>query len=182
MDGPDEIQALVDAARRGDPDAQGALFDRYYPAILRYARARLREPADADDAAAEAFVSALTALPWFTWRRVPFEAWLFRIAASKVADVHRRRARRPEAPLAAAPEASVASIPDPAGAVAAADERARLVAAVDRLPAAQRDVVILRFFLGRSVRETADQLGRTEGAVRQLQMRALERLRREVPA
>lgn len=180
MDGPDEIQALVDAARRGDPGAQGALFDRYFPAVLRYARARLREPADADDAAAEAFVSALAALPRFTWRRVPFEAWLFRIAASKVADTHRRRARRPEARLEGAPDAVVASVADPAGTIAAADEEARLLAAVDRLPNAWRDVVVLRFLLGRSVRETAARLGRTEGAVRQLQLRALERLRREL--
>lgn len=180
MDDADAIRELVDAVRRGDPEAQGVLFDRFYPAVRRYAGARLREPADADDAAAEAFVSALGAMPRFTWRRVPFEAWLFRIAASKVADVHRRRARRPETTLDSVPGAALAGSPDPARAAEAAEERALLVEAVDRLPDAQRDVVVLRFYLGRSVRETAERLGRGEGAVRQLQLRALTRLRREL--
>jgi RNA polymerase sigma-70 factor, ECF subfamily len=180
MDGPDEIQGLVDAARHGDAAAQGALFDRYYPAIHRYTCARLGRPADADDATAETFVSALAALPRFAWRQVPFEAWLFRIAASKVADHHRRRHRRPEAPLDEATDSLLAVVADPMELAVTSDRDSRLAAAVDRLPAVQRDVVVLRFFLGRSVRETATSLGRTEGAVRQLQLRALARLRGEV--
>jgi len=180
MDVSDDIKAIVEAARQGDAGAQGALFDRYYPAVHRYACARLRETADADDAAAEAFVSALAALPRFTWRQVPFEAWLFRIAASKVADVHRRRRRRPEAELDDAVETRVDGAADPADLAVTAELNGRLAAAVDELPAAQRDVVVLRFFLGRSVREAALSLGRSEGAIRQMQLRALARLRREM--
>jgi RNA polymerase sigma-70 factor, ECF subfamily len=180
MDERDDLHALVDAARAGDPGAQGALFDRYYPAVHRYACARLAQPSDADDAAAETFVSALAALSRFTWRQVPFEAWLFRIAASKVADVHRRRLRRPETELDGAIELRLPGAPDPLDLSLEADLHGRLAAAVDRLPDQQRDVVVLRFFLERSVRETAVALRRSEGAVRQLQLRALARLRREV--
>jgi RNA polymerase sigma-70 factor, ECF subfamily len=180
MDGIDDIRGLVDAARGGDAEAQGALFDRYYPAIHRYTCARLGRAADAEDAAAETLVSALAALPRFAWRQVPFEAWLFRIAASKVADQHRRRLRRPETSLDGVSDPLLAVVTDPIDLAVAADVNSRLGAAVDRLPAVQRDVVVLRFFLGRSVRETAVSLGRSEGAIRQLQLRALASLRRVV--
>ena len=176
MDERRELERLVGAARGRDREAVARLFDRYFDAVYRYAHARLGNVADAEDAAAETFVAMVRALDRFRWRGVPFEAWLFRIARSKVVDIARQRARVHTAQPSALADA-VDHEADPARVLAAREVRRALVAAVDRLPHDQRDVVMLRFFLGRSIRETADHLGRSEGAVKQLQFRALSTLR-----
>ncbi len=172
----EELERLVGAAQRRDPDAVARLFDRYYDPVYRYAYARLGNVADAEDAAAETFAAMVRALPRFRWRGVPFEAWLFRIAMSKVVDVarHRTRIRTAESDvLFDAPDHEA----DPARVHALLEARLELIAAVERLPRDQRDVLMLRFFLGRSIRETAHVLRRSEGAVKQLQLRGLATLR-----
>jgi RNA polymerase sigma-70 factor, ECF subfamily len=174
-----DVQKLVEAAKAGEPEAQGALFDRYYFPIYRYAYARLRRVADAEDAAAETLVSVFGGLPRFSWRGVPFEAWVFRIAASKVADIGRRRAAAPDP----ATLDSIVELPtsadetDPVVHAERSDERTILIGLIDELPRDQRDVLVLRFFLDRSIAETAAILGRSEGAVKQLQFRAIARIR-----
>lgn len=177
MDEPDELTRLVGAARRRDRDAVALLFDRYYDPVYRYAFARLGNVTDAEDAASETFHAMVRALPRFQWRGVPFEAWLFRIAMSKVVDVarHRSRVRVGADGLG---DSLVDDGAEPERVVAGREVRRELVAAVERLPRDQRDVVMLRFFLGRSIRETAEALRRSEGAVKQLQFRALSSLRR----
>ncbi len=175
-----EIDRLVDAARCGDSHAFGELFDRFYQPIYRYAFTRLGSISDAEDAAAETFMSALGALPRFAWRGAPFEAWLFRIAASKVADVWRERARRaPHRASAATPDRL--HEPDPAMRYLAVERSQRLFDAVERLPAAQRDVILLRFVAQRSVAEVAAILGCSEGSVKQRRLRAVVRLRTLLP-
>jgi RNA polymerase sigma-70 factor, ECF subfamily len=173
----EELSRLVGAARDRDREAVARLFDRYYDSVYRYAYARLGSVSDAEDAASETFATMVRALPRFQWQGVPFEAWLFRIAMSKVVDVarHRRRVRSAGDELASE-MADAAAEPDR---IFASNElRRELVAAVERLPRDQRDVVMLRFFMGRSIRETAHMLERSEGAIKQLQFRALSTLRR----
>jgi RNA polymerase sigma-70 factor (ECF subfamily) len=177
MDEVEELERLVGAARERDRDAVARLFDRYYDAIYRYAFARLGNVADAEDAAAETFIAMLRSLPRFRWRGIPFEAWLFRIAMSKVVDIARHRSRVRSTGDAAGDERSDPDV-EPERVVALREVRRELVAAIERLPRDQRDVVMLRFFAGRSIRETADLIGRSEGAVKQLQFRALGTLRR----
>jgi RNA polymerase sigma-70 factor (ECF subfamily) len=178
MDERDQLRDLVDAARTGDADAQGELFDRYHAVIYRYALARLRSAPDAEDATAETFLSAIRAMPGFRWRGVPFEAWLFRIARSKVVDQVRRRDRVAIVELRSIPDpVAPASGHDPPSHVERAERSAELARALDDLPDAQRDVLIMRFLLGRSIREVADRIGRSEGAVKQLQARGLAALR-----
>lgn len=172
-----ELELLIDAARAGDPEAVGVIFDRYYDAIYRYAFARLGRIADAEDAAGEVFVSVVASLPMFRWRGVPFEAWLFRIASSKVIDVARRRSSDKQR-AALAVEPSDADSRDPSEFVERLEDHRRLAAAIERLPDVQRDVLLLRFFLDRSIRDVAATLGRSEGAVKQLQFRAMRGLRR----
>jgi RNA polymerase sigma-70 factor, ECF subfamily len=177
MDELDELQQLVGAARNRDRDAIARLFDRYYDAVYRYAFARLGNVADAEDAAAETFTAMVRTLPRFRWRGVPFEAWLFRIAMSKVVDVARHRTRVRTSGDGLVPEAIDLEM-EPERVVAVREVRRQLVASIERLPRDQRDVVMLRFFAGRSIRETAELLNRSEGAVKQLQLRALRDLRR----
>lgn len=179
MDEQRELERIVAAARRRDRDAVAHLFDRYYERIYRYAYARLGNIADAEDAAAETFAAMVRTLPRFRWRGVPFEAWLFRIAMSKVVDLARHRTRvRPSGDRVAADLVDPAAGPERT--LVHRELRRALVEAIERLPADQRDVVMLRFFAGRSIRETADQLGRSDGAIKQLQFRALSSLRRMV--
>jgi RNA polymerase sigma-70 factor (ECF subfamily) len=179
MDEREELEQLVGAARDRDGDAVARLFDRYYDAIYRYAYARLGNIADAEDAAAETFTAMVRSLPRFRWRGIPFEAWLFRIAMSKVVDVARHRAR-----VRVFGDDVVGSEPDPDPRVepervaGIREVRRELVASIERLPRDQRDVVMLRFFGDRSIRETAELLHRSEGAIKQLQFRALATLRR----
>lgn len=178
MNESDDLTRLVDAARDRDREATAQLFDRYYDDVYRYAYARLGNVSDAEDAASETFTAMVRALPRFRWQGVPFEAWLFRIAMSKVGDIARQRARRRAAGDTYA-VAERSSDDEPDRILAFREVRRELVAAVERLPRDQRDVVMLRFFMGRSIREAAEHLGRTENATKQLQFRALAALRRK---
>lgn len=176
MDDAEELQRLVSAARTRDREAIASLFDRYYDAVYRYAFARLGTVSDAEDAAAETFASMIRTLPRFRWRGVPFEAWLFRIAMSKVVDLARHRTRVRVGGTLDPEPADVEA--DPARVFSRLEAGRELVRAMEQLPAGQRDVLMLRFFLQRSIRETAAALGRSENAVKQLQFRAIGNLRR----
>lgn len=179
MDEARELRQLVRAARDRDREAVARLFDRYYDSVYRYAYARLGNVADAEDAAAETFIAMVRSLPRFRWRGVPFEAWLFRIAMSKVVDVARHRSRvRPGLDGLADDQRDSDPAVEPERALALREGRRELVAAIEHLPRDQRDVVMLRYFGSRSIRETADLMGRSEGAIKQLQFRALSALRR----
>ena len=172
------MAALVAAAQRGDRDSFGQIFDEYQLPVYRYALARLRSPSDAEDAAAETFVAALRNIRRFRWRGVPFDAWLFRIARSKVADVRRRRQREgPKADIDAVDPARLPLAEDAATLAIARDTRARLVETLATLMPTHQEVLALRFFAGLSLEETAEALGRSSNAVKQLQFRAVAALR-----
>src|SRR5512135_3813397 len=96
------LDRLVEAARNGDPDAFGALFDRYHAPVYRYIVARVGRPSDAEDLAQLVFVKALEALPRYEARGVPFGGWLFRLARNVVID--HARTRRDHADLEAVSE------------------------------------------------------------------------------
>jgi len=152
----------------------GALFDSCYPRLARYAYARTGNRTDAEDIAAEVFVRALESLDSYQERGLPMEAWLFRIAHNLVVD-HLRRGSRFE--RADEEEAELPDFPDPAH---IAEERLMMAdvrAAMTRLTQDQRDVLSLRFFGGLSSKETADVLHKSDGAVREMQRAALEKMR-----
>ncbi len=137
---------------------------------------RVNSRDEAQDVTAEVFHQALKNIGRFQWRGVPFAAWLLRIAANALADRWQRAARGVEVP---ADEARIENEAGPADA-AEVERRAMLFQLVDRLPADQRLVIMRRFVDQKSVREIAQELGRSEGAVKQLQFRALETLRSQV--
>jgi RNA polymerase sigma-70 factor (ECF subfamily) len=168
---PDE-RAAVAAAQR-DPARFDALYEANFERVYAYVARRIRDRDDARDLTAEVFHRALRNLPRFEWRGVPFAGWLMRIAANAIADRAERAAR--EAPLDAG------TIPETRddGGVENDDfeARARLFRLVDALPSEQRRVIVLRFAEHRSIREIATAIEKSEGAVKQLQFRALATLR-----
>jgi len=160
----------VQAAQK-DPDRFGELYEDNFERVYAYVAHRVRSRDLAEDLTSEVFHKALAALPNFDWRGVPFSAWLLRIAANVVVDQWKRGAREiVEDPPETATEANLEEI----------EHRARLFRLVDKLPADQQRVIRMRFAEGRSMREIANELGRTEGAVKQLQFRALATLRAQV--
>ena len=164
----DDERALIAAAQE-DPARFGDLYDRYVHRVYGYVSRRVGNRAEAEDITSAVFEQALSSLPRFEWRGVPFAAWLIRIAANALADHWRRAARE-----AGEPAAEVADVAE----MAAIERRAVLFQLVDRLPDLQRRVIEMRFGQEKSIRDIAALLNRSEGAVKQLQLRALENLRK----
>jgi RNA polymerase sigma-70 factor (ECF subfamily) len=171
------IERLVGAAQQGDPEAFGALFDHFYRPVYRFVAARVGRPSDAEDLAQLVFVKALEALPRYEARGVPFGGWLFRLARNVVID--HVRTRREHSPLdVVAERADTGDGPDELALMR--QEMDSVALALRRLTPEQREAIELRFFAGLSAREAAEAMGRQEGAVRGLQLRALAARRREL--
>ena len=158
---------LIEAAQK-DPARFAELYERDFNRVYAYVVSRVRERSAAEDITSEVFHQALASLPKFEWRGIPFAAWLLRIAANAIADRHQRTSRETGNP---APE------PVDEAALKQVEQRAMLHQLVDSLPAEQRRVVLWRFADCRSIHDIAKELQRSEGAVKQLQYRALETLR-----
>ena len=173
----DAIERLVEAAQGGDPEAFGALFDRYHGPVYRYVAARVGRPSDAEDLAQLVFVKALEALPRYERRGVPFGGWLFRLARNVVIDHIRTRREHVTIDLVVEKSSDVGGPDDLA---VLRQEMDSVAIALRRLTPEQREAIELRFFAGLSAKEAAEAMGRQEGTVRGLQFRAIAALRREL--
>lgn len=167
-----EERLLVEAAQ-SDPRKFDALYEAHFERVYGFIASRVNDRAAAEDLTSDVFYKALANLKRYEWRGVPFAAWLLRIAANVIIDRSQHASR--ERPM---PD----DLPDPAVKpdMRAIEHRARLFQLVKRLPETQRRVVEERFVNQRSIREIAERLGKSEGAVKQLQLRALERLRAQM--
>ena len=162
-----EERLLIEAAKR-DPARFAELYSRNFHAVYVYVVRRAATRQEAEDITSEVFHQALANLQRFQWRGAPFAAWLIRIAANAIADRCQRQSREAADP----PDEELA---DPAR--ESVERQTALFQLVDRLPHDQRRVIVMRFAEQKSIREIAQELHRTEGAVKQLQFRALEKLR-----
>jgi RNA polymerase sigma-70 factor (ECF subfamily) len=168
---------LIEAAKR-DPARFADLYRHNFNRVYGYIARRVRDRAAAEDLTADVFHDALRNLDSFEWRGAPFGAWLIRIAANAIVDRAKHAAREQEALTSnkvdsGDPEARAAM----GAVIEEIENRARLSRLVDALPVDQRRVIKLRFVEEKSIRDIALQLGRTEGAIKQLQFRALQNLR-----
>ncbi len=164
----DDDRPLIEAAQ-ADPARFVDLYDRYVDRVYAFVSRRTHDRAAAEDVTSEVFQQALAHLGRFEWRGVPFVAWLLRIASNELVDRWRRDGRESHDLPADVPDARE---------LEELERRIILFQLVDRLPDGQRQVIHMRFVEERSIREIAAALGRSEGAVKQLQLRALENLRK----
>jgi RNA polymerase sigma-70 factor (ECF subfamily) len=177
---PPEDSDLVERAQRGDAAAYGELVDRYQGVAVRTAYVIAGEAAEAEDAAQEAFVKAYRALSRFRAGK-PFRPWLLSIVANEARNRRRAAGRRAVLRLrVAAQVAPGEAAPSPEGVLIAAEERATLLMAVDRLGDGDRLVLSCRYFLELTEEETAAVLGVRRGTVKSRAHRALARLKEEL--
>jgi RNA polymerase sigma-70 factor, ECF subfamily len=160
-------RALVEAAQK-NPSRFADLYEVHFERVYAFVAKRVQNREAAEDITSEVFHRALASLPRFDWRGIPFAVWLLRIASNLIVDRWKQTDREV---LEDPPEQVVEVCPEDV------EHRARLFQMVDLLPEDQRRVVVMRFAEDKSIREIAVELGRSEGAVKQLQFRGLQNLR-----
>lgn len=181
----ERLDAVVAEAVAGDRNALREVLETIRPIVVRYCRARVgtvdRGGLSADDVAQEVCLATLTALPRYKDRGRPFMAFLYGIAAHKVADAHRAAGRDLAFPAESVPE-RWSTDAGPEQRAIQSDSASRMSELLEILPAKQREILILRVVVGLSAEETAAAVGATAGAVRVAQHRALSRLKSEIVA
>jgi len=160
----------IEAAQR-DTARFAELYENNFERVYAYIARRVGSREAAQDLTADVFHQALANLPRFEWRGLPFIAWLLGIAANLLSDRWQRSVRRQEV---------VADDLERVGTEDDIEQRAMLYQLVETLPEDQRRVIILRFVAQKSLREIAADLGRSDGAIKQLQLRALQNLRERI--
>jgi RNA polymerase sigma-70 factor, ECF subfamily len=158
---------MIEAAQRY-PARFAELYQANFHRVYAYVSSRVRSRQEAEDIVSEVFHKALVNIHEYEWRGTPFIAWLLRIASHSIADRWHKSSRE---------EVLEQDDPDGGHTAATLERRTMLYQLVDELPEEQRLVVLRRFIEQRSIREIASELHRSEGAIKQLQFRALQTLR-----
>jgi len=164
----EQERLLIEAAQK-DPRRFAELYEANFERVYAFVVRRVQDRHEAEDLTAEVFEHALANLSRFEWRGVPFAVWLFRIAANAITDRWRQLSRQRPDPVSDEDldQSHWEQI----------ERRATLFQLVNSLPDDQRSVVVKRFVDQKTIRDIAEELGRSEGAIKQLQFRALETLR-----
>ncbi|MGZ4591364.1 MAG: ECF subfamily RNA polymerase sigma factor, BldN family [Actinomycetes bacterium] len=174
------VAALVTLAQQGDGEAFGQIYDRYVDSVYRYLYYRVGSHPLAEDLTSETFVRALRRIDSFRWQGKDIGAWFVTIARNLVTDHFKSSRFRLEVSTADMLDADRADegIEDT---VLDHLRNAELLGAVQQLKPEQQECIVLRFLQGLSVAETAEVMRRSEGAVKQLQLRAVRTLAKLVP-
>jgi RNA polymerase sigma-70 factor (ECF subfamily) len=160
---------------RPDADALSELFELYYDRIARYIASRVGNRQTAEDMAGDVFVRVVESFGSYQERGLSVQAWLFRIAHNLVIDHYRRNARRHTVPIEDAAE--LVGALSPSGEVELRLSMERVNEMIEHLNPGQQEVIALRFVGGLSAEEAGTVMGRTPGAIRELQRTALKALR-----
>jgi RNA polymerase sigma factor (sigma-70 family) len=172
----EEDRALVLAAQ-SDTAAAGQLFDKYYPEIFRYVYHSTLDHAAAEDLTSNVFLSAFRHLGLFRWRRIPFRAWLYRIATNELRMHYRKQKRMSAANARSVDSESPAPVPSADTVAADSDDYRLLQRALLELGQKYRTVIVLRYFEGKSLSEICEITNKREGTVKSLLHRALAQLK-----
>ncbi len=172
--------ALVELARGGDTEAFGQLFDHYHGSVYRFLYYRVGSVALAEDLTSETFFRALRSMSSFRWQGKDFGAWLMTIARNLTTDHYKSSRTRLESTTEdMSPHDSATEGPE--ASVLASLTNEALLTALKQLPTEQQECLIMRFLQGLSIAETAQVLGRSDGAVKQLQLRGVRNLAKLMP-
>jgi|WetSurMetagenome_2_1015567.scaffolds.fasta_scaffold176879_2 RNA polymerase sigma-70 factor, ECF subfamily len=155
-------------------DKLAGIYEEYYDKVALYIYSRISDKSEAEDLASEVFLKALESIKTYREEGVPIQAWLFRITRNLIIDRYRRTAKYRTVPIEGM---EIRSDSDPAATAAANIEIERVKTAMQHLTEQQREVVRLRFFGGLTSQEVAGILGKSHGAVREMQSAALDKLR-----
>ncbi len=172
--------ALVELARGGDCEAFGLLYDHYHSSIYRFLYYRLGSVPLAEDLTSETFFRALRGMASFRWQGKDFGAWLMTIARNLAMD-HFKSGRTRLESTTEDMSAHDATTEGPEDEVLAGLTNQALLRALRDLPNEQQECLVMRFLQGLSIAETAKVLGRSEGAVKQLQLRGVRNLAKLMP-
>lgn len=169
-----ELNGKHDPAARAKEDALASLFDQHYDGVVRYIFVRIGDRAEAEDLAGDVFLRAVKSLGSFRGTEEQMRFWVFRVAHNIVVDHYRKKSKRQTVPLDPAevsPQRDVEEIAETSLQIAALSQ------AMNQLTPAQREVIGLRFFAGLTSEEAGRVLGKSGGAVREMQRGAVEKLR-----
>jgi len=172
--------ALVELARGGDTEAFGMLYDHYQPAVYRFLFYRTRSASLAEDLTSDTFFRALRSMNNFRWQGKDFGAWLMTIARNLATDHFKAGRTRLELTTDDMGDHDDAT-EGPESMVLTSLTNELLLEALTQLPVEQRDCLVMRFLQGMSIAETAAVLGRSDGAVKQLQLRGVRNLAKLMP-
>ncbi len=173
-------EKLVEKAKH-DPEAFGRIYEQYYPRIFNYILKRVADVQLALDITSTTFFKALDQIQHFQWRNIPFSSWLYRVASNEICN-HFRKEKHSVVSLNYFGQ--IADDDDYLAEVSEAEEKLRrhgeyllLHKRLSELPARYQEVIILRFFEKKKIREIAEILGKKEGTIKSLLHRGLEKLR-----
>jgi RNA polymerase sigma-70 factor (ECF subfamily) len=168
---------LIARSVKGDAQAFGDLYERYLVSIYRYIYARIGEVREAEDLTETVFVKAWQALPTFKREKASFRTWLFRVAHNLMVDYYRTFKEEIELPEE---DTLQSPSPQPEEDVIAMEDSVHLSTAIWKLNPLHQEVLTLRFVNEMSHKETAEVMGKSVGAVRVLQHRALKALQEQL--
>ena len=168
---------LVEAACRGEESAIEALYRTHFDAVYRYVLLRLGSASAAEDVTSQVFLGMIRGLGRYRDEGKPFVAWLYAMARKQVAFFQRTQSRTPSSLDLETVTELAEQTAGPHATAAERETRAAIARALTSVPEGQREVILLRYFLSMSVADTAAVVGRSEGAVKQLQLRGLATLK-----
>jgi RNA polymerase sigma-70 factor (ECF subfamily) len=180
-----EEKELVRQAQKA-PDAFGKLYDQYYPKIFGYVLRRTANLEAAQDITSETFLKALKKLWQFRWRNISFSSWLYKIATNEINQCFRKAEYKKSISLEELQEQGFEPISphDPESELIEAQEKLKqhrdfleIQEKLVRLPAKYQEVIALRFFEQKQIKEIGEILGKKEGTIKSLLHRAVEKLR-----
>ena len=173
----EHIDVVLRGSRGAQPDAGilAELYEQYYDRVARYIASRTGNRDVAEDMAGDVFLRAVESFGSFQHRGVPVQAWLFRIAHNLIVDHYRRGSRRHTIPIDETFDIAGAS--DVQAEVEHRLTMERVYQAMQHLNAGQQEVISLRFMAGLSAEDAGTVMGRTSGAIRELQRTAIKALR-----
>jgi RNA polymerase sigma-70 factor (ECF subfamily) len=167
---------LIEMAIRGEASAFGSLYDYYQPKIYRFVFIKVSRREEAEDLTHQVFVNAWLNIKNYKKLGFPFGSWLYRIARNQVIDYY--RTQKKENSLEEMGEEYFAAQNNSENSFDTELEIARVKTAVRKLKPEQQDIIILRFVEDLSLKEIAEVIGKSEGAVKLIQHRALNQLRK----